>query len=187
MGSSRNETRDRLKPRPLLAWNLVLTVLLVTLLASNASGRSGSSPVDIAPAGSQAPLEVGGDYASTTIDDTINTATPDILVQVITNLPNHNHYCLVTASAQANYDTNGEFTFGLNVDTTASQAAGSANNIELTDNAGIDDDNYEEVSSTYGFTVTAGSHVFYWTALALAGTTVVDNSSMTVACFQIRA
>jgi hypothetical protein len=187
MRSSMKAMRDRPKHRPLLVWNLVLTILLVALLAGGVGRPSASSPIQIASAASTAPVNVGGDYTSTTLDDTISTGTPDVLVQVSTNLLNHTHYCLVTASAQANYDTNGEFTFGLNVDTTASQAAGSANNIELTDNAGIDDDSYEEVSSTYGFTVTAGLHTFYWSALALAGSTVVDNSSMTVACFQVRA
>jgi hypothetical protein len=179
---------DEPKARPIYAWNHVLTILLVGLVASNGGQRS--SPISIAPARSQVPLGEGGDFTSTTINDTINTSTPDVLVKVTTNLTGHDHVCLVVASAEAELDISngGQFVFGLNVDTSASTVAGSDRTIELRDNPSVDDDNFEEVSSTHGFTVTSGSHTFYWSARALQGaSTVVNASSMTVACFETRA
>ena len=130
----------------------------------------------------------GGDASSTTIDDIIDSTTPDALVTVSTSglSPNHTHICLVTASAEATFVADGVFIFGIGLDGGAPVSA-SERRIEMFNNPNINDDSFEEVSSTIGFPNLSGDHSFTFSARKSAaggGNLNVSASSITVSCFQ---
>jgi hypothetical protein len=130
----------------------------------------------------------GGDASSATADDIINTTTPDALVTVSTLglSASHTHICLVTASAEATFVADGVFIFGIGLDGAAPVAA-SERRIEMFNNPNINDDSFEEVSSTIGFPGLSGDHSFTFSArksAAAGGDLNVSASSITVSCFQ---
>ncbi len=172
----------------IVIWNVSLTILLLASLAGNAAWVQAANdpPIRAYTANLE---DVGGDGTSVTTDDIISTTTPDVLVGVTTtNLSvNHPHICIVTASAGAVHLGDGTYTFGLSQDEILSTVAASDRIIELFDNAGINDDSYEEVSTTYAFTGVSGEHTFYFSARkrnAGDGDILVSASSITVVCMK---
>jgi hypothetical protein len=153
--------------------NVVLVVLLFASLASSARA------------------DIGADGNSTTVDDLIDGTSPDSLVSVGTAdlSADHNHVCVVTASAEAAHTSGtGVFIFGLSMDAEGTTRSGSNRRIEMFDNGGINDDSFEEVSTTLAFTGVSGNHTFTFSARRESGTgtITVTASSITVVCTQKR-
>lgn len=128
----------------------------------------------------------GADFAATTTDNLISSTAPDTLVSVTTDglSERHTHICVVTASAEATYAANGVWVFGLSLDGAAPTAVADRR-IEMIDNAKINDDTHEEVSTTTGFSGLAGDHTFTFSARKTSsdqGNLNVTTSSMTVVC-----
>lgn len=168
----------------IVRWNIVLTVLMLASLGMNAAWVQAANdpPVRVYTATLQ---DNGGDGSATTVDDSITGTTPDTLVSVATaNLSAaHNHICLVTASAEANWGGNGSYIFGLSMDGGA-VVAESERRIEFVDTAD-NDSTWTEVSTTYAFTNVSGSHTFYFSARKNAAgnaNMTVTASSMTLVC-----
>lgn len=136
-------------------------------------------------------VQVAG--TSTTTLDPITGTAPDTLVSKTVFIPASGGElwdCAVTASADTLNPLNGDnnlYTFGLNVDTSASTRAGSERTIDY-DSLNLDEEtNRQEVSSTYIFGLLSANanHTFYWSARKFdAGDAdmTVAKSSMTIVC-----
>jgi hypothetical protein len=140
---------------------------------------------------SSARADNGADGSSATIDDLINGTSPDSLVSVSTTglSAAHPHICVVTASAEAQWEEgDGTYIFGLSMDAEGTTRTGSDRRIEMFDNAGSNDDSFEEVSTTFAFTGVSGNHTFTFSARRESGTgtITVTASSITVVCTQKR-
>ncbi len=117
-----------------------------------------------------APFDDGGDGSSATTDDIIESTTADPLVTVTTSglSADHTHICLVTASAEATFVADGFWIFGISLDAAGTSAA-SNRRIEMFNNPDVNDDSYEEVSSTIAFAGLSGDHSFTFSARLEAG------------------
>jgi hypothetical protein len=140
---------------------------------------------------SSAGADIGADGSSTTFDDLIDGSSPDSLVSVGTAelSANHPHLCVVTASAEASHTSGtGVYVFGLSLDAEGTTRTGSDRRIEMFDNGGINDDSFEEVSTTFAFAGVSGNHTFTFSARRESGTgtITVTASSITVVCTQKR-
>jgi hypothetical protein len=169
--------------RWLAAWNVVVTVLLLSGVTTNGSGANA------AIYSVSSTQDNGGDGSSATADDLIETTTPDALVAVTTTglSTAHPHICLVTASAEASFVANGTYIFGISLDGAATTTAASNRRIEMFNNQGIADDSFEEVSTTMAFANLMGDHTFTFSArksAAANGNLNVSASSITAVCQQ---
>ena len=168
----------------LAVWNVAVTVLLITGVAAPNAGAK--TMVFSASSGDPKPLNDGGDGSSATADDMIESTTPDALVAVSTTglSPRHPHICLVTASAEATFVADGIYVFGLSLDGEAPHPA-SNRRIEMFNNEGINDDSFEEVSTTMAFANLQGDHTFTFSArksAAADGNLNVSASSIIAVC-----
>ena len=173
--------------RWLVIWNLVVTALLIAAVAASTSPAQ--ADVSVFSSGPKAPLDDGGDGSSATTDDIIDSTIPDALVTVTTTglSDRHTHICLVTASAAASFLADGVFIFGLSLDGAASTVSASDRRIEMFNNPDINDDSFEEVSTTLAFPALVGDHSFTFSArksLDAGGNLNVAASSMTVVCMR---
>ena len=137
----------------------------------------------VVSSGAQADTKAGGQ--SITVPDDITTTTPDVLVATTIGVStNHDHTCVVNASADAYYTDNsggGELLFGLSMDTTSSTVAGSNRRLGFTQYQ----DPLKVVSTTYAFKNVKGPHTFYFSARKSANWVVlvtILSSSITVVC-----
>jgi hypothetical protein len=131
----------------------------------------------------------GGDASQRSTDVIIDLTTPESLVTVTTSglSNNHTHICLATASAEATFVADGTFIFGIGLDGAAPLLA-SERRIEMFNNPNINDDSFEEVSTTAGFAGLSGDHSFTFSARKSAaggGNLNVSASSITVSCFKV--
>jgi hypothetical protein len=169
----------------LVMWNVVITALLVTAVV-----------VSLAPAqadnlrmfSAQGINDDGADGSAATVDDIINGTAPDALVSITTTglSPNHTHICLVTASAEATFVADGTFIFGLALDAGAPTAT-SERRIEMFNNPNINDDSFEEASTTIAYAGLTGDHTFTFSARKSAaggGNLNVSASAMTAVCMK---
>jgi hypothetical protein len=176
--------------RWLAVWNVVVTALLIAAIAAATTQASAADRTKVFTAGPRAPLNDGGDGSSATADDIIETTTPDALVAVTTTglNPAHAHICLVTASAEATFVADGTFIFGLSLDGATTTTAASNRRIEMFNNKGINDDSFEEVSTTLAYAGLTGDHTFTFSARknsASGGNLNVSASAMTVMCSRV--
>jgi hypothetical protein len=144
-------------------------------------------PVEVSAQGS------GVEGAQTTVDDLIQTdAAWDPLLSVTVTIPNTGSvwHCVATGSADAVNPGSGvdnQYRFVLSLDST-SIAVGSAceRTIDFNQNAGVNDPNRLEVSSTCTFkSISAGNHSIRWMARKVAASDAdltVDDSSLSVVC-----
>jgi hypothetical protein len=172
--------------KAVVTWNIVLTVMFVIAMGLYAASAQAANdpPVKVFTAHLD---DVGGGGAVATSDNTINGTAPDQLAIVTTNTlgAGHPHTCLVVASAAAKYAGKGTYVFGLSMDNAAATNVGSERRIEMFDNGGIEDDSWEEVSSTYVYDGVMGSHDFRWSARKSAGADsnlIVDAATLSVVC-----
>lgn len=73
------------------------------------------------------------------------------------------YICLVTASAEATFVADGFWIFGISLDA-AGMSAASNRRIEMFNNPDVNDDSYEEVSSTLAFAGLSGDQTFTFSA-----------------------
>jgi hypothetical protein len=171
----------------LVLWNVIITGLLVTAVVANLAPAQADNVKVFTANGID---DVGGDGSSTTVDDIIDSTTPDALVAIATTglSANHAHICLVTASAEATFMGTGVYIFGLSLDAQAGTTAASDRRIEMFDNAGINDDTFEEVSTTIAYAnLTPGDHTFTFSARKSAAgndSLNVSASSITAVCMK---
>jgi hypothetical protein len=177
----------RTRSKWFVIWNVIIAGLLVTaVVASLAPAQADNMKVFTA----NGVNDDGADGSSATVDDIIDTTTPDALVAITTTglSANHSHICLVTASAEATFMGTGVYIFGLSLDGQAGTTAASDRRIEMFDNAGINDDTFEEVSTAIAYASLApGDHTFTFSARkSVAGNDSlnVSASSMTAVCMK---
>lgn len=180
----------------LVAWNAVLTVLLIVALGSNAllAQAANDPPVKVYSAATDHNGTTNG--ASTIGDKLIDSNVSwTQLLSVTVNFTgqSHTHQCAVIASSEALNGASGTtdnlYAFDLTVDSPAGDLnAGSTRTIDFDDNATTDDTNYLEVSSNRLFTnLSAGAHTFRWLGMKQAANDdnmIVNDSSMVVLCFK---
>jgi len=97
----------------------------------------------------------------------------------------HNHICLATASAEGTFVADGTFIFGLSLDSETTTRAASDRRIEMFNNPNINDDSFEEVSTTFAFPALSGDHTFTFSARKSSsggGNLNVSASALTVVC-----
>jgi hypothetical protein len=171
----------------LVLWNVIITGLLVTAVVVNLAPAQADNVKVFSANGIN---DDGADGSATTVDDSIDSTTPDPLVTITTTgLSNkHSHICLVTGSAEATFVGTGVYIFGLSLDADAGTTASSDRRIEMFDNAGINDDTFEEVSSTIAYaSLSPGDHTFTFSArksVASNDSLNVSASSMTAVCMK---
>ncbi|CAN5340276.1 hypothetical protein BH20ACT24_BH20ACT24_10360 [soil metagenome] len=173
----------------MIIWNLVVTVALVAMISAATTGANADDQATVFTSRPVGPLNDGGDGSSTTTDDIIESTLADELVTVQTTglSTAHSHICLVTASAEATFVADGTYIFGLSLDGAATSAA-SNRRIEMFNNPDVNDDSFEEVSTTFAFSGLSGDHTFTFSARkssAWDGNLNVSASAMTVVCMRI--
>jgi hypothetical protein len=151
--------------RWLIIWNVVVTALLVATISVATTGAEADDQATVFTSGPLGPLDDGGDGSSATADDIIESTAADALVAVTTTglSPDHSHICLVTASAEATFVADGTYIFGLSLDGAATSPA-SNRRIEMFNNPDINDDSFEEVTTTLAFAGLVGDHTFTFSA-----------------------
>jgi hypothetical protein len=182
----------------LVIWNLAATAALIAVIVGVTSPASADvsvfsaqeppAAVDSSSGSGAAPFDDGGDGSSATADDIIDSTTADALVSITTTGLDaaHTHICMVTASAEATFVADGTFIFGISLDAAGTTAA-SNRRIEMFNNPNINDDSFEEVSSTIAFAGLAGDHTFTFSArksAATGGNLNVSASAMTAVCMK---
>jgi hypothetical protein len=173
----------------LIIWNLLVTALLVATISAATTRAKADDHATVFTSGQQGPLHDGGDGSSATADDLIEGTAPDALVAVTTTGlgMNHTHICLVTASAEATFVADGTYIFGLSLDGAASTMAASDRRVEMFNNPDINDDSFEEVSTTFAFANLTGDHTFTFSARktsASDGILNVSASAITAVCLK---
>src|SRR5580765_7494728 len=137
------------KPKLVVACSVIAVIVLSTITAAAVGGPDGptaptkAGPETAANADSAeiVPADQGVDQTSTTVDDVISTATPDVLVSAAVSLAAaHNHGCIVTASAEVSRssDATGVYVFGISLDNAAATSTASDRRIEFLSTADTD-------------------------------------------------
>jgi hypothetical protein len=173
------------RSRWLVIWNVVIMALLVTAVVANLAPAQADNVKVFTASGIN---DDGADASSTTTDDIIDGTVPDALVTITTSglSAAHTHICLVTASAEATFVADGTFIFGIALDAAAPTGA-SQRRIEMFNNANINDDSFEEASTTIAFAGITGDHTFTFSARKSSsggGNLNVSASSMTAVCMK---
>jgi hypothetical protein len=184
-----NSSPKRSLTRILVMWNVALTVLVLVGMALYASAAQAANdpPVSVFTANAD---DVGGDGDATVNNRTVNSTSYTELRKITTERlgASHPHTCVVIASATAQHSSGeGTYIFALSMDSEVGSPGGSQRRIELFDNAGINDDNVEEVSTVYTFDNVQGVHDFRFLGRKQsAGDShmEVDAASMSVICLK---
>ncbi len=175
--------------RIVIVWNIVLGALLLISLAANAVyvQAANDPPVHVFTASMD---DVGAAGSGTIVDRDVTSTAYFTLAQIGTSAlsANHSHVCVDTASANAEYlEGSGEYVFGVNVNDSTTIHGNSPRTIEMFDNNGINDDSFEEVTTTWAFENISGPNTFTSSARkasAADGDLRIDAAAMTVICLK---
>lgn len=179
--------------RLLTLWLTVITVLLLLSLGMNAAWVQAANdpPVRVFTTTLQ---DLGGGHAQNNYIPALTIASesaPTVLAQkTITLSTAHRHTCLVTASAEIDrsQDANALLQFTLTMDDSTNGVANKPahRRVEF-DTYASDKEDYEEVSTAFGFDNVSGTHTFYFLGRRNTGASASANvsaASMMIACFR---
>lgn len=183
-----------LRFRFLVAWNIVLTTALALVVLGvvvSAAQAANDPPVKVytATLDHQSGIAGTGRDADVVINSTGYQTVLSIPVSFAGQ--NHEHYCVVLASANVvNPATGGHtgyrYDFSVGVDGSTSEWARMV--LEMSDNASHDDPNYVPVTTQRMFGPhSAAAHTFRFAVRKQAAgnpNMTIDNASMTVICFK---
>lgn len=178
--------------RFLMLWLAVVTVLLLVSLGMNAAWVQAANdpPVHFFAATSE---DLGGGHAQNSYIPPLTIAsesTATVLAQKRVTLSTaHTHTCLVFASAEIDRSQNANaiLQFTLTMDSTNGVANKPAHRRVEFDTYASDKEDYEEVSTAFGFDNVTGTHTFYFLGRRNTGVSASANvsaASMMIACFK---
>ena len=170
----------------LVAWNVVLTVLLLISFAGNAAliQAANDPPVRVYTATLD---DVGADSGLTS-GTTVSSTGYTPIASVVTNALsiNHQHNCMVIGSVGADFSGNGKYSIGIGYDASTSLLSNSKREFEFLDTAG-NDYQFLEATTLHNVSSVAGSHTFYLLAKknnSGSADLVVDEARILVMCFK---
>lgn len=178
--------------RLLIIWLAVVTTLLLLSFGLNAAWVQAANdpPVHVFTATLD---DLGGGHAQNNYLPGLTIAsesTATVLAQKTTTLSTaHTHTCLVTASAEVDraQDANALLQFTLTMDSLNGVANKPAHRRVEFDTYASDKEDYEEVSTAFGFDNVTGTHTFYFLGRRNMGASASANvsaASMMIACFK---
>src|SRR5581483_4497721 len=144
----------------ILVWNIVLTVALFVSFAANAAWVQAAAdpPVQFFTA----PLnDIGQDYGNVGNKNVSSTTFTQVAQVPITVSTDHYHSCVAIASVGFNWNGQGKYTMGISYDNITSIMPYSKRQFEFIDQAGINSEDFMEVSSVVARSDVKGSHTFY--------------------------
>jgi hypothetical protein len=178
---------DKMKARSnkwIVIWNIVLTVALLISFAASAAlvQAAADPPVQVFTA----PLnDIGLDYGNVGNKNVSSTTFTPVAFVPITVSTDRYHSCVAIASVGLNWNSQGKYTIGIGYDDTTNIMPYSKRQFEFISQVGINNEDFQEVSSVVARTDVKGTHTFYLLAKKNSDTSsylVIDRGVVTVIC-----